>query len=523
MDSLTVDFDHDDRVWIFTPVTDGDDERSRALDAGAPITLHLGGFSWTVRNLRCSTPLRIEVAADAGEWAKDAIRALLGDEAATLLDGDPVSEEVTIMAGATAAWQQAAMGMLAVAATEPGSMLLRAIDIAALAHRAGLDALGHEFPGAEQIVDDVMEALDCLPDVLIDALDSEDPPNPGVSWRIARQGVSDARSFIFSVTGGELSHLDIDAEFELLMEGIGHQVLASSHDVFGSVDLGTETSFESLESYIIDTRIRGVVNATATYDAETGTVTVGLKTRALGRQGKAERLYARVVGSGNTEVIGSTVLRSSTEPSGPQLSGKISLAQGTEPAYVEIVGDLQQPVTTLGAAQDFHDQYELFEAQRILRQLGTTVGDSRQSVIDWRETVAEYIKRGPLGNMHEGYEPDVFPLPSDALITILGALSTEILDSLNGIDAPAYRASAAHNIAILGLWTAIPWVNKLIGDVSMIEAEASSDLGAQPQFRSLEAAERAAAAYSMAGAREGFEAARRYVEQFGERRSGDER
>ena len=88
--------------------------------------------------------------------------------------------------------RRAAMGMLAIAASEPATSPLRAIDIAALLVRADLVGPAGDPPGAEHLADDAVEALELRPEPLRSALEGDASLDPSIGWGIARGGVADA-------------------------------------------------------------------------------------------------------------------------------------------------------------------------------------------------------------------------------------------------------------------------------------------------------------------------------------------
>lgn len=504
MTAMTVRFEPDDEAWVFT---------SGDLGPGAPVAVVIDGLRWVVSNLACASPWQVEVDADPSLWALDAVASLLGQSAADILAGgtDQAPQDITLDLGS--AGRRAAMGMLALAASQPAPATLRPLDVAALAHRAGLDSLRAPLPGADRLADDAVEAWDLLPAAMHEALAGDAPPGRGACWGIARVGLANAGSFIYRVKGELLPHVDVDATFDELVRNLGPEVMAGAAEA--SPSLGYLGAARSLLALVVDTEIRGVVGVVASHDPDSAQVSVALTSRALALGSHAERLFVRVIGEEQAGVIGFVSLEPDPASGSARLIARLDVPDGVSPARVELVRDQRQPVVDLATAQRLNRTYELLEGQRVLSQSGSYVGDIRLTTRAWREAIAAAMTRGPLADLDDGFEPDVFPLPSDGLMAMLGEVAEEIIAGLEAIEHPAERAAMAHNTAMLASWAVMPWVQELAGDVSMIEAGAGDELSDRPVVRFVLAAKRAEAAYDAAAKPVKAAAARDYVANHG--------
>lgn len=501
---MTVRFEPDDEAWVFT---------SGDLGPGAPVAVVIGGLRWLVSNLACASPWQVEVDADPSPWALEAVASLLGQSAADILAGgaDQATQDITL--DLVSAGRRAAMGMLAVAVSQPASAALRPLDVAAMAHRAGIDSLRAPLPDAARLAADAVEAWDLLPAALHEALAGDDPPNRGIGWGIARAGLVDAGRFIHRATGELLPHVDVDATFDELVRNLGPELMAGAAEVPPTSGyLGVPRSLLAL---VVDTSIRGVSGRVASYDPDAAQVSVAVTTRTLALYSHAERLFVRVIGEEQSGVIGCVALESDPTPGSVSLIARLDVPDGLSPARVELVRDEGQPEVDLTTARSLNRTYELLEGQRVMSQSAAYVGDIRMTMRGWREAIAAAMARGPLADLAAGFELDVFPLPSDGVMAMLGEVAEEIIAGLEAIEHPAERAAMAHNTAMVASWAVMPWVQELAGDVSMIEARAGDELSDRPVVRFVLAAKRAEAAYDAAAKPVKAAAARDYVANHG--------
>ena len=463
MDSMTVRYEPDDAAWVFSA---GD------LGPGAPVAIVIGGLRWVVSNLACASPWEVSLDSPPSPWARDAIASLLGAAAAAALDGDPDGAEHEVAVDLDAAARRAAMGMLAVAATQPIGSPLRPIDIAALAHRAGLDALPSPMPGVDDLADAALEAWDLLPAALVDALEAVDDEGlatgEGLMARDAvRSALADVGRLIFRATNELLPNIDVDAVFDEMAANVGPDLWEAAENapevpVFmghsGSevpvfrgrpAGLGTRVIEDAL---VVDSTIRGVMGVTASFDADRSVARVRVSTRSIALHSASNRLLVRVVAEQTGAVIGCVPLeRDPTPTASGRLSANLEIPTDVVPSRVELLLDPDQPQLDLPTARELDRQYWLLEGGRVLGQAGALSGDRRASVIAEHEAIASAIET-LLGDLPEGFRPDVFPWPSDWILAKLASLSRQVVAGLEAIERPAERAASAHNTMRLLSW-----------------------------------------------------------------------
>lgn len=531
MASMTVRYDADEGAWVFS---------SGDLGPGAPVSLAFGGLRWVVSNLACATPWQVEVDGSLPRWAVAAVTHLLGPDAAIAITRfEDAPEPVEVELDRDAADRRAAMGMLAVASAQPNGSALRPLDIAALAGRAGIDGLAIALPELERIADAALEVLEVLPSVVLEALDPNvaDDPAAGpraAGWGIARAGVADAGRLIYRATGEPPFGVDIDTVFDALTAELAAELLDDlAHAPLEPVFMGdgdhAVPRFRGggprpralADALVVDTDIRGIVGIAASFDPGSRSVSVALTTRSLALHPASPRLLVRVIAEQTGAVIACVPLDAERSlGAGARLSARITVPDDVEPARVEVLLDERQPTVELVVARQLHRTYELMEAERVLRQSSALIGDINQRIRDERERVASAILRGSLADLPEGFELDVFPLPSDGVMVVLSDLADRVKEGLRAIERPAERAAAARNTYRLGAWSVMPSVHKLLGDLAMIEAEASLELDDRPivtETRAEAAARRAVTAYTEAGEHELAADARAWAERNGGR------
>lgn len=515
MAEMTVRFDPDHDSWVFAAGVGG---------PGASVAVAFGGLRWVVPNLSCAAPTEVEIDASLPRWALAAVRHLLGVAAADAIEGDrggpdraiELDDDLDVLA------RRAAMGMLAVAAAQPAGSALRPLDLAALVQRAGLAGLSAPFPGLDQLADDAAEALEVLPPVVLEALVSDAGlPRPGhgaVGWGVASAGVADAGRLIYRATGDLPVGVDVGDVFAALTDGLAAQLFGDVADapkvpVLMGGEFRTRTPAfrggprpaapRALEALIVDMSIRGVMGAVAFFDPGSRAVSVTLTTRSMALHPASPPLLVRVIAQQTGAVQECVPLQPDRSPdAGGRLLARITMPADVEPARVEVVLHEDQPWLELAPARQLHRTSELLEGERVLRQSTALLGDARATVRSRRESIAAAILQGPLAELAGSPELDVFPLPSDGLLVVLGDLADEVKAGLEAIERPAERAAAARNTARLGAWSVVPWVHRLIGDLAMIEARACVDPDDRPNLnetRAGSAARRAVTAYTQAG------------------------
>lgn len=524
MDNVKARFDADDAVWRFEVAGPAEPTVADAL-----VAVTLPGLRWVVPVLRCAEPHEVEVGASPSPWAREAVRTLLGEEAAQLLDGpasgDEAVLEVAVDASLDAASRRAALGMVAVSLAGRPRGPLQALDVAALLQRAGLASPALLPPGAADLADDAVEALDIVPQVALDALASTDEPDRNVGWTVARAGVADARRFVLAA--GEVPlDLDVDQEFEALVADMAADLLADAAAGDGRpLKMGGELGPRfrggvpprALPVYVVDPAIRGLTGRTASYDAASGVVRVVVSIRGLALHPAAPQIVARVIAEESREVIASQALEvDATQVGGPRLVARFELAADARPARVELVVDPRQPVVDLAGSRRLDACYLQGEAISNLVQLGCLQNDEVQDHIDLRERLAAELLRDRFADVLDGRDLDVFPLPSSGLLAVLGDLSEPIVAALRAVENPAERAAQAHNLALMVTEALATWGQGLAGDVAMIEAEARFEADGYLSLYAMNAVKRAEGAFHLAGRPEDVARSRRWLDQHGE-------
>ena len=298
--------------------------------------------------------------------------------------------------------RRGAMGRLALAtAIRPGNgdfCPARTLDVAALSHQAGLDALDVPLPGHDDLADSAMEALDLLPDVVKNYLLGPPPALIELGWLTARQGLVDLIAFVRRSTEALLGDIDVhevaaqllrDLEAPFADAHIPEELLSRTGREMAERLGDSGPKLITPEVLVVTSSVRGLLDTQASFDSD-GRLAVSVSYRS---SLEPPRLFARVVAPARDRLLAVEPMSAvSPEEGSRRLIARFDLG-GEQPGVVEVLLDPDQPVVGLGSARSLNASARMMEAYRQLQQRSGGQGDRSSAASGARDEATAVAPR----------------------------------------------------------------------------------------------------------------------------------
>ncbi len=459
--------DDDEPGWHFTVA-----EADAPAAVSAVVSVVVGGLRWVVSSLDPSRVIRVETDLEPSPWAIDAVGHLLGSDAEAFIreDRDPAGALITLPGDRHD--QRAAMGLLAVAASEPDPSILVAFDAAVLLHQAGLDTLVTPLPGHEDLADDALEFLDVLPDAVLDAVIYAAARGDGSST-ITQLAASLAacRAFIGAEANALLRGVDVDADFASLITQLDLADLRASLSAAPVPGYRgpTDAAGRTIDVLVTDLDVAGVLSAEGSVRDSNISVVV----RFDGITRPPHQLVVRALDPSRTSVLSTAELRQNLDD--PDLFEIEFPSPSAEVGSAEIVLDSDLPVLGPSTARARHLDAHARSFCRLIRHVAADEGHRPVRRTDARAARDLLLaKRIEEHRVAAEIRPDlpvnrITARPSELLHPLVAEVAARIISDLRDVEPLGERAAAAHNIRQLLVFPSGP--RSLCAELALIEGE----------------------------------------------------